>query len=128
MQDAVHGQVAEVVGQRLVLCFRLVAANAEGQHQIAEVGSGALRRGEGQDVGRPVPVAEAGVQILNCRVVGQQHDDVARNGPQRRHGRAGHDGFGFRQGRQPVISLDLDLDHAGSSRSGAGRPFAASAS
>ena len=66
------------------------------------------------------------------RFLDRVDDDIARDGSQRRRRRASHDRFGLGQGGGPGVRLDLDFDrsrdHAGSSRSGVGRPRAASAS
>ena len=120
--------MAQMVDQGLALGFGLGRADAIGQDDVAQVRRGAFGRGKRQDVGRPVPVAEPGVQIAHGGVVGQQDDDIAFDRAQGRAGCAFDHGFYVRQGEGPVVRLDLDLDHAGSSRSGAGRPFAASAS
>ena len=120
-------------GARLILRLGFGGADAVGQHQIAEMGRLPRNRHvgsrEGQDIGRPVPVTEAGVEIAHALVIRQQHDDVAFDLAKRRAGGSFDTRGGVRQGDGPGRVLDLDLDHAsGSSRSAAGRRLAASAS
>ncbi len=90
---------------------------------------GAFRSREGQDVRRPVLVAETLVQILHRLIGGQQHHHIALDRAQGRASGALDDRRRLGQGHSPVVAVDLDLDHqASSSRSGKGRLRAASES
>ena len=89
----------------------------------------ALGGRERQDVGGAVLVSKAGVELVNNLVSGEQDDQVALGRPDGGLGRAFGDDGSIRQGVDPGLVLDLDLDLASeSSRSGPGWLRAASAS
>ncbi len=66
----------QMVGEGLALFGRLALAHPERQGDVADLALGIRRRGEGQDVGRVVLLAEVTVQRLDAVVVGQQDDDA----------------------------------------------------
>jgi hypothetical protein len=88
MKRSVHDQVRGMIFQRNRHFGRLALANAAGEDEVAEhhlgsvaAGLGKLGRlglGEGQDVGRLVLAAPAGVERLHFLVAGQPHRQLDR--------------------------------------------------
>lgn len=114
MQYAVRHQVLKVVGQGFALFGRFAHANAKRQGYVAQMALGILWRGEGQDVGRIVLLAEARVQLTHAFVVGQQDGHPAAVKVYLGQGRGrGVLDQQFRIGsrREPRLVFDFDVDH-----------------
>ena len=109
-------EVLQMVGERLALLARLPGADAEGEGDVAELAGGDLRRREGEDVGRRILAAEAGVEGAHARVVGQQDHDPIRIAREGRLGRARRQGLGLGQRLGPGPVVDLDVEGFGAQR------------
>ena len=103
-----------MVAERLALFAGFARANAERQGDVTQMALRIRRRREGEHVGGLVLLAEAGVQVADRGVVGQEDGDALPDRTFGEHrgvgGRLGQS-FGFRDGGRPGRVLDLDVDH-----------------
>src|SRR5882757_5090121 len=131
VQEAVHGEMAQMMTERLLLFIGLTACRLEGDRDIAEharcvvvaaAGTGRLQRRKRQDVGRLVDAAPVAVERANAGIVGQHHRElgIADLGIGDLGGRfdgAMDHSFGFRLGL-PAIGDDENLGDGKSGRHG----------
>ena len=114
MQYPVRHQVLKVVSQGFALFGRFARADAERQGDIAQMALGVLRRGERQDVGRIVLLAEARVQLAHAFVVGQQDGHPTAVKVYLGEGRSRgilHKQLRIGGRREPGLVFDFDVDH-----------------